>query len=67
MIYKNPKKLDATAELCYERVLEKQFTWETIASQFAGVFEDTIKNIDHSIKKVSPKKKIRKKRKIGNA
>ena len=66
-LYKNPKKLEATAELCYERVLEKQFTWETIGSQFAGVFEDTIKGVDHSIKKVSPKKKIRKKRKIGNA
>ena len=66
-LYKNPKKLEATAELCYERVLEKQFTWETIGSQFAGVFEDVIKGVDHSVKKVSPKKKIRKKRKIGNA
>ena len=66
-LYKNPKKLEATAELCYERVLEKQFTWETIGSQFAGVFEDIIKGVDHSVKKVSPKKKVRKKRKIGNA
>ena len=66
-LYKNPKKLEATAELCYERVLEKQFTWETIGSQFAGVFEDVIKGVDHSVKKVTPKRKTRKKRKIGNA
>ena len=66
-LYNNPKKLEATAELCYERALEKQFTWEVIGSQFAGIFEDAIKGVDHSVKKVTPKKKTRKKRKIGNA
>ena len=66
-LYNNPKKLEATAELCYERVLDKQFTWEVIGSQFAGIFEDVIKGVDHSVKKVSPAKKTRKKRKIGNA
>ena len=66
-LYNNPKKLEATAELCYERALEKQFTWEVIGAQFAGIFEDAIKGVDHSVKKVSPKKKTRKKRKIGNA
>ena len=65
-LYNNPKKLEATAELCYERALEKQFTWEVIGSQFAGIFEDVIKGVDHSTKK-APKKKVRKKRKIGNA
>ena len=66
-LYKNPKKLNATAELCYERALQKQFTWEVIGAQFAGIFEDAIKGVDHSVKKVSPSKKVRKKRKIGNA
>ena len=66
-LYNNPKKLEATAELCYERALEKQFTWEVIGSQFAGIFEDVVKGVDHSVKKVSPAKKTRKKRKIGNA
>ena len=66
-LYNNPKKLEATAELCYERALEKQFTWEVIGSQFSGIFEDAIKGVDHSVKKVSPAKKTRKKRKIGNA
>ena len=66
-LYNNPKKLEATAELCYERALEKQFTWEVIGAQFAGIFDDAIKGVDHSVKKVSPSKKVRKKRKIGNA
>jgi len=66
-LYNNPDKLKATAELCYTRALEKQFTWEVIGAQFAGIFEDAIKGVDHSVKKVSPKKKTRKKRKIGNA
>ena len=66
-LYNNPVKLEATAELCYQRALEKQFTWEVIGSQFAGIFEDAIKGVDHSVKKVTPKKKTRKKRKIGNA
>ena len=26
-LYNNPVKLEATAELCYQRALEKQFTW----------------------------------------
>ena len=66
-LYNDPKKLEATAELCYERALEKQFTWEIIGNQFSGIFEDALKGVDHSVKKVSPKKKTRKKRKIGNA
>ena len=66
-LYNNPVKLEATSELCYQRALEKQFTWEVIGAQFAGIFEDAIKGVDHSVKKVTPKKKTRKKRKIGNA
>ena len=64
-LYNNPKKLEATAELCYTRALEEQFTWEKIGAQFSGIFEDTIKGVDHSVKKVTSKK-TRKKRKIGN-
>ena len=64
-LYENKDKLDATAELCYTRALEEQFTWEKIGAQFAGIFEDTIKGVDHSVKKVTSKK-TRKKRKIGN-
>ncbi len=64
-LYNDRDKLDATAELCYTRALEEQFTWEKIGAQFSGIFEDTVKGVDHSVKKVTAKK-TRKKRKIGN-
>ena len=66
--YENREKLEATAELCYERATDKQFSWNTIASQFGGVFEDALKEIDHSVTKPKPKRKRKKrqpKREIG--
>ncbi len=65
-LYEDKNKLEATAELCYTRVTDSKFSWETIASQFGGIFEDTLKNVDHSVKE-KPKKRTRKKRRIGNA
>ena len=62
-LYESKEKRDAVAELCYERVTDKQFSWDTIASQFAGLFEDTLKNVDHSILKPKPKRKRRTKTK----
>jgi hypothetical protein len=57
-LYENREKLDATAELCYERVTDKQFDWDTVASQFGGVFEDALNGVDHSIEtEPTPKKK----------
>jgi len=67
-LYKDKKKLEATAELCYTRALDEQFSWTTIAMQFSGLFQDTLDEISHDSKKEKAnKKKIRKKRKIGNA
>ena len=66
-LYENRSKLDATSELCYERALEKQFTWEVIGAQFAGIFQDVIKGVDHSVDKPIPKKRRKKsKRTIGH-
>jgi glycosyltransferase involved in cell wall biosynthesis len=57
-LYENREKLDATAELCYMRVTDKQFDWDTVALQFGGVFEDVLKGVDHSIEtEPTPKKK----------
>jgi len=57
-LYENREKLDATAELCYARVTDKQFDWDTVASQFGGIFEDVLKGVDHSIEtEPTPKKK----------
>jgi glycosyltransferase involved in cell wall biosynthesis len=62
-LYENREKLDATAELCYTRVTDKQFDWDTVASQFGGVFEDVLNGVDHSIEEEpAPKKKKKMKR-----
>ena len=62
-LYENREKLDATAELCYERVTNKQFDWDTVASQFGGVFEDVLNEVDHTIDEEAPKVKVNKKKK----
>jgi glycosyltransferase involved in cell wall biosynthesis len=66
-LYENREKLDATAELCYERVTDKQFDWDTVASQFGGIFEDVLKEVNYAVETEAPKKKKerRKKRVVG--
>ena len=62
-LYENREKLDATAELCYERVTDKQFDWDTVASQFGGVFEDVLNEVDHTVDEEAPKGEVKKKKK----
>ena len=65
-LYENREKLEATAELCYERVTDPRFEWQNIAAQFSGIFQDALNNVDHSTTpKPKPKKKKRIKRKLG--
>jgi glycosyltransferase involved in cell wall biosynthesis len=69
-LYENREKLDATAELCYERVTDKQFDWDTVASQFGGVFEDVLNGVDHSIEEEpapKKKKKVKKEKRLVGA
>ena len=63
-LYENREKLDATAELCYERVTDKQFDWDTVASQFGGIFEDVLKESDYTVEEEPKKKKERRKKRI---
>jgi glycosyltransferase involved in cell wall biosynthesis len=68
-LYNNRKALEATAELCYQRVTDSQYDWDTIASQFGGVFQDVLSGVDHTVeeKPVKKKKKERpQKRTVGN-
>ena len=68
-LYEDRGKLEATAELCYIRATDPQFHWKNIASQFGGVFQDTLNGVDHSVvenkESIKPKKR-RKSRKIGS-
>ncbi len=64
-LYENKEKLEATAELCYERVTDPRFEWQNIAAQLSGIFQDALNNVDHSVdKKPKPTKKKRTKRKL---
>ena len=70
-LYNNRDKLDATAELCYLRATDEQFNWDTVASQFGGIFEDVLNEVDHSVateekpKEKKKKKERREKRLVG--
>jgi len=69
-LYENREKLDATAELCHTRVTDKQFNWDTISSQFGGIFEDVLKGVDHSIEEEptpKKKKKVKKEKRLVGA
>jgi predicted N-acyltransferase len=48
-LYEDRGKLKATAELCHLRATDSQFHWKNIASQFGGVFQDTLNGISHSV------------------
>jgi hypothetical protein len=57
------------AQACYERATDEQFSWDTVASKFGGIFEDVLNEVDHSVEPeapaegFAPKKKKEKKRK----
>jgi hypothetical protein len=62
-LYENRHKLDAVAELCYQRATDAQFAWDTVASQFGGIFEDVMNDVDHSVEDTVSAETPRKKKK----
>jgi glycosyltransferase involved in cell wall biosynthesis len=66
-LYRDPERRSQAADACYARVTDEQFSWDTIASQFGGIFEDVINEVDHGIEsardEVSVETKSKKKRK----
>jgi glycosyltransferase involved in cell wall biosynthesis len=63
-LYENREKLNETAELCYQRATDVRFDWDTIASQFGGIFNDALTAEEPSSEPVEKKKKRREKRVI---
>jgi hypothetical protein len=63
-LYHDRAELDAVAQRCYERVTDSQFDWDTVASQFGGIFEDVLKDVSHETQQdeTQPKKKNKKKK-----
>jgi hypothetical protein len=42
--------------------MDSQFSWDTVASQFGGIFEDVMNQVDHSVPvEISEKPRKRKK------
>jgi glycosyltransferase involved in cell wall biosynthesis len=48
-LYHDPERRRQVGEACYQRVTDPQFSWDTVASQFGGIFEDVMKEVDHSV------------------
>jgi hypothetical protein len=48
-LYEVPEICDKIGQLCYQRVTDPQFSWDTVASQFGGIFEDVMNQVDHSV------------------
>jgi D-inositol-3-phosphate glycosyltransferase len=70
-LYNDRKKLDAVAQKCYERVTSTEYDWNTVASQFGGIFEDVLKEKNHEanqdetqLSKKNKKKKTRKEQRL---
>jgi glycosyltransferase involved in cell wall biosynthesis len=58
-LYNYPDARCEMGERCYQRVTDSQFAWDTVASQFGGIFEDVLKEVSHdvSVETVPEKKK----------
>lgn len=62
-LYEDRDKLDATAQACYERVTDEQFTWDTIAAQFNDVFQEVLNPVTEATAIVENKKRKKGKKK----
>jgi glycosyltransferase involved in cell wall biosynthesis len=66
-LYESKDARSQVADACYARVTDEQFSWDTIASQFGGIFEDVMNEVNHGIEsardEVSVETKSKKKRK----
>ena len=61
-LYENPDIEKKVAEACYKRVTDPQFSWDTVASQFGGVFEEVLSQGPETVAEPKEKKKERKER-----
>lgn len=66
-LYEDRNRLDDVAQKCYERATDLRYNWDTVASQFGGIFEDVLKGESHATDtdetKENKKKKAKKERK----
>ena len=48
-LYHDPERRRQVGDACYQRVTDPLFSWDTVASQFGGIFEDVMNQVDHSV------------------
>jgi glycosyltransferase involved in cell wall biosynthesis len=61
-LYQDEEKRRQVGDACYQRVTDPQFSWDTVASQFGGIFEDVMNEVDHEVPvEISEKPKKQKK------
>lgn len=56
-MYENKTERTRVAAACYDRVTDEQFSWDVIASQFGGIFEDVMNEVQHEVKEDNKKQK----------
>ena len=61
-LYHSPEYCQRVADDCYNRVTDAQFAWDTVASQFGGVFEEVLSQVTETVTQPEEKKKARKDR-----
>lgn len=61
-LYHSPEYCQRVADDCYNRVTDSQFAWDTVASQFGGVFEEVLSQVTETVAQPEEKKKVRKDR-----
>jgi glycosyltransferase involved in cell wall biosynthesis len=61
-LYELPEICDKIGQQCYQRVTDPQFSWDTVASQFGGIFEDVMNEVNHSVPVEIDKKPKKQKR-----
>jgi D-inositol-3-phosphate glycosyltransferase len=61
-LYQSPDRRARVGQNCYQRVTDPQFAWDTVASQFGGIFEEVLSQEAEPAAKPKEKRKERKDR-----
>jgi len=66
-LYENKTKRKQVAQACYDRVTDQQFSWDTIASQFGGIFEEVMsQEVEEPVEAVNKKQKLSRKERVAS-
>ena len=61
-LYQDQSTREWVGQRCQERVTDPQFSWDTVASQFGGIFEEVLSQKPETVAEPKEKKKERKER-----